>query len=63
MLTLLPQAYPEFPIYDVQVVYNVTKLINLSLELDNVVDSLKFCKRFKTRRQQDLQMIPVTGAR
>ena len=55
------EAYGNFPIYDIQVVYNVTKLMKLSFNLENVVDSLEFCS--KSRHNQDLEMIPVTGAR
>jgi len=57
------EVYPDFPIYDVQVVYNVTKLITLSDQLENVQDSLKFCKRFKDRHKVQLEMYPYTGAR
>ena len=57
------EAYPDFPIYDVQVVYNVTKLIDLSQQLENVHDSLKFCKRFKEQHKVQLEMYPKTGAR
>ena len=54
----LAEAYPEFPIYDVQVVYNVTRLMDLHSQLENVLDSLKFCKRFKARRGVELSMVP-----
>eukprot|EP00092_Neocalanus_flemingeri_P009447 GFUD01010165.1.p1 GENE.GFUD01010165.1~~GFUD01010165.1.p1 ORF type:complete len:846 (+),score=190.82 GFUD01010165.1:77-2614(+) len=57
------EAYPEFRIFDIQVVYNVSKLIELSLNLENVVDSKKFCKKYKTRHDLELEMIPVGGAR
>jgi hypothetical protein len=57
------EAYPEYEICDIQVVYNVTKLTKLALNLENVVDSRKFCEEFKTRHNKDLEMVPVGGAR
>jgi len=57
------EAYPEFSIFDVQVVYNVNKLINLALDLDNVVDSKKFSEKYKARKNVELKMVPVGGAR
>ena len=56
----MSEAYKDFKISDIQVVYNVTKLMDLNSQLENVTDSLKFCK---DRRLQDLEMFPMSGAR
>ena len=39
------EAYPDYPIQDIQVVFNVTKLVDLSRKLDNVLDCIKFCQK------------------
>ena len=57
------EAYPEYRICDIQIVYNVTKLTQLSLDLENVVDSKKYSEEYLTRHGEDLKMIPVGGAR
>ena len=57
------EAYPEFKIFDVQVVYDVTRLTQLALDLENVVDSKKFCETYKARKNVELEMIQVGGAR
>ena len=57
------EAYPEFKIFDIQVVYDVAKLIDLSLNLENVRDSKKFCKKYKADHNLELQMIPVGCSR
>ena len=54
-------AYPDFKIFDVQVVYNVTRLTQLALDLENVVDSKKFCEKYKARKNVQLEMRPVGG--
>ena len=38
------EAYPDYPIQDIQVVFNVTKLVGLSRKLANVLDCIQFCK-------------------
>ena len=43
--------------------YNVNKLINLALDLENVVDSKKFSEKYKARKNIELEMVPVGGAR
>ena len=45
----LSEAYPDFPIQDIQVVFNVTKLIGLRRKLENVLDSKTFCEKHKNR--------------
>jgi len=57
------EAYPNFKINDIQVVYDVAKLIQLSLNLENAVDSKKFCKKYKALHNLELQMIPVDCSR
>ena len=39
------EAYPNFPIQDIQVVHNVTKLVSLSRKLENVQDCIQFCQK------------------
>ena len=39
------EAYPDYPIQDIQVVFNVTKLVGLSRKLENVLDCIKFCQK------------------
>ena len=56
----MSEAYKDFKIADIQVVYNVTKLMDLNSQLENVNDSIKFCQ---DRQLQDLEMVPVGGAR
>merc|ERR1719317_390697 len=57
------EAYPEYRICDIQIVYNVTKLTQLSLDLENVVDSKKYSEEYKARKNVELKMVPVGGAR
>jgi len=57
------EAYPEFKIFDIQIVFDVAKLIELSLDLENVIDSKKFCKKYKTHHNLELQMTPVNCSR
>ena len=46
------EAYPDFPIQDIQVVFNVTKLIALRRKLENVLDSKTFCQKHKNRLKE-----------
>ena len=57
------EAYPPYKICDIQVVYDVTKLTQLTLDLENVVDSKVYCHEYKKRHGEDLEMIPVGCAR
>ena len=57
------EAYPAFPLQDIQIVHNVTKLTDLRQQLENVVDSIKFCRKEKARQDSELSMLPVTCAR
>jgi len=59
----LSEAYPEFKVCDIQVAYNVARLTALSFNLENVIDSKKFCKRYKAHHNMELQMVPVDCAR
>jgi len=57
------QAYPGFKIDDIQLVYDVSKLIALSRELENVIDAKKFSEAYEMRHKEELKMVPVSGAR
>ena len=46
------EAYPDYPIQDIQVVFNVTKLVGLRRKLENVLDSKIFCQKHKKRRDE-----------
>ena len=59
----LAEAYPECEISDIQVVYDVTRLIHLTQRLENVVDSRKFCKKWRVRQKAELEMVPVSCSR
>jgi len=57
------EIYPEFAIHDIQVAYNVSKLTESCLKLQDVIDCKRFSERYRTRVETDLEMIPVSGAR
>jgi len=57
------EAYRNFKINDIQLVYDVSKLTALSQELENVVDSRKFSEAYELRHSEELTMVPVSGAR
>ena len=63
LLQHFTEAYPDFPVQDIRIVHNVARLVNLQLQLDNVMDSIKYCRNYKTQHGTELDMVPVACSR
>ena len=63
LLQHFTEAYPDFPVQDIQIVHNVALLVNLQLQLDNVLASIKYCRNYKTQHGTELDMVPVACSR
>jgi len=59
----LRQVYPDFPVHDIQLVYDVAKLMEVSRELSNVVDSRRFSEEYEEMHNKELTIVPLAGAR
>ena len=63
LLQHFTEAYPDFPVQDIRIVHNVALLVSLQLQLDNVMDSIKYCRNYKTQHGTELDMVPVACSR
>ena len=57
------EAYPGFPIKDLQVAYDVSKLTTRTNELQNALDAKIYGEKYKASSGKDLRMYPVCMGR
>jgi len=57
------EAYPDFPIQDIQLAYDVNKLTSLSYELRNVREAKVYAIEHNRKYKTKLAIYPVAGAR
>eukprot|EP00092_Neocalanus_flemingeri_P025310 GFUD01027442.1.p1 GENE.GFUD01027442.1~~GFUD01027442.1.p1 ORF type:complete len:880 (+),score=162.84 GFUD01027442.1:356-2995(+) len=57
------EAYPNIAVTDVKIVFDVTKLTEVSDELKNASDARKYGEVYKVSHKKDLEMYPYCAAR
>ena len=63
LLQHFSEAYPDFPVQDIRLVHNVARLYDLQLQLENVLDSIQFCRQYSSKHSEELDMVPVPCSR
>ena len=63
LLQHFSEAYPDFPVQDIRLVHNVARLYDLQLQLENVLDSIQFCRKYQSKHSEELDMVPVPCSR
>jgi len=57
------EAYPSIQVKDVKIVFDVTKLTDLSNQLKDATDSRKYGEMYKVTHKKELEMYPHCAAR